>query len=193
MHWGPEGMRPLRGCRAGSANKTRVRRACLRVRANKWKWKWMQTCVECVPQGEVFATLRELFESAPAQVEIARALGLVQYALDGYVDLVSGPSARIEHHRTGHVAIGATRAISRNQTKGIHRAHKTVHFHYFQSSMNQSSVKWPSAADRSTPTAEHDSTPPLGSTNQKRSRPRRLWKIDKSSSFAKNLKCDFFL
>lgn len=89
----------------------------------------MQTCVECVPQGEVFATLRELFESAPAQVEIARALGLVQYALNGYVDLVSGPSARIEHHRTGHVAIGATRAISRNQTKGIHRAHKTVHFH----------------------------------------------------------------
>lgn len=75
----------------------------------------MQTCVECVPQGEVFATSRELLESAAAQVEVARALGFVQDALDGHVDLVGRPSARIEHHRTGHVAIGATRTV-RNQT-----------------------------------------------------------------------------
>jgi hypothetical protein len=76
----------------------------------------IHTCVECVPQSEVLATPRELLESAAAQVEVAGALGLVQDPLDRHIDLVGSPSARIVHHRTGHVAI---EAVETNQNETL--------------------------------------------------------------------------
>jgi hypothetical protein len=116
----------------------------------------VQTCVESVSQGEVLAAPRKLLQSAAAQVEVPGALRLVQDALDGHVDFVGGPSARIVHHRTGHVPIEATQTRCRHsfddsvsQMAELHSqpVRRCAAKHDFLARINSSARFWPVYVD----------------------------------------------